>query len=145
MEISELQRLVPDIRGVEISHVIIVHMKSKIVCLKDFEKVVPAVRSVFPKEQHKNILLTPFDGDVLHAVPNYTTSSIVNVCFEIIDIIEAPGHAESVIGDLQEQYYKRLLSSPKRAKRWLIAQTALILYGWILDLMRQFVRARAGK
>jgi hypothetical protein len=70
---------------------------------------------------------------------------MVSTIVQILDLALDPKKADGVIGDLLEQYPRRLAFGPGHAKRWLVAQTVRVLFGRALDVIRQVAAARAGK
>jgi hypothetical protein len=78
------------------------------------------------------ILMMP-EGETFRRVANF------------VDLILEPEAADSVIGDLFEDYSRRCGMGRGHLKRWLIAQLGWIIFGRALDIVRRAVRARAGK
>lgn len=70
---------------------------------------------------------------------------MVSAIVQILDLALDPKKADEVIGDLLEQYPRRLAFSPGHAKRWFVAQAAWIIFNRALDVIRQVAAARAGK
>ena len=64
---------------------------------------------------------------------------------KFIDLILEPEAAESAIGDLAEGFQRRAPLDRSHATRWLWAQVARLTFHRVLDLVRNVVRARAGK
>ena len=63
----------------------------------------------------------------------------------LIDLILPPDAAESVIGDLGEQYSRRVKADAAHAKWWLFAQVVWIVFGRAMDVVARVSAARAGK
>ena len=70
---------------------------------------------------------------------------MVSAIVQILDLALDPKKADEVIGDLLEQYPRRLAFGPGHAKRWLVAQIGWVLFGRAPDVIRQVAAARAGK
>jgi len=62
-----------------------------------------------------------------------------------LDLILEPDASEATIGNLAEQYPRRLAANPGHAKRWLIVQVSRIVYGRAMDVLGRFTKALAGK
>jgi hypothetical protein len=62
-----------------------------------------------------------------------------------LDLALPPDDAEATIGDLEEQYGRRLAGRGQgHANRWLFAQVLRIAFGIAMDFLTRFNRARAG-
>ena len=69
---------------------------------------------------------------------------MVSAIVQILDIALDHRKADEVIGDLLEQYPRGRALGPGHAKRWLVAQTAWVIFYRALDVIRQVAAARAG-
>jgi hypothetical protein len=70
---------------------------------------------------------------------------LIGTVVQMLDLVLDPKKADEVIGDLLEQYPRRLAISPGHAERWLVAQTVRVIFGRALDVIRQVAAARAGR
>jgi hypothetical protein len=70
---------------------------------------------------------------------------MISAIVQILDLVLDPKKADEVIGDLLEQYPRRLSISGAHAKRWLVVQAAWIVFDRALDVIRQVAAARAGR
>ena len=93
--------------------------------LEDYYRVEAAANA-------NEIVMMP-EGETFRRVANF------------VDLILEPEDADSVIGDLFEDYSRRCGMERGHLKRWLIAQVCWIIFGRALDIVRRAVRARAGK
>ena len=64
---------------------------------------------------------------------------------KFIDLILEPEDAENLIANLHEGFQRRAALEGGHARRWLWAQVGWIAFGRALDVVRNVVRARAGK
>jgi hypothetical protein len=87
--------------------------------------------------------LSPDDLAILRRSPPEPLFHRAEMFLDLIH--DEPGAAEAAVGNLRELYARRLAVNPGHAKRWLIAQTAWIVFGRAMDVLRRFNRARAGK
>jgi hypothetical protein len=66
-------------------------------------------------------------------------------CVEYIDLMHSPKEAESIIGDLREQFQVRVRADPNHAIRWIWSQTARLGFDVLTGALSKLVAACKGK